>query len=232
MKCTAFLDLLFPPRCLSCLAFLSRDDGMCAACAITIPVHRSFFCGVCHARLPSPTSICHKQSPFALGAATDYDVEAVQNLIHRMKFESVKSGAVFLGYLVAHYLRFVSEDIPADLIVPIPLSSRRFKERGFNQAELISKVVSDRFLVPMETNVLKRTRESRPQSSLESYELREENIRGCFEVNEGVLVCNKRILLVDDVFTSGATAREAARVLKLAGAKKIIVVAAAAARKS
>lgn len=229
MRFSFFLDILFPPRCLSCRAFLSRDEGLCAACATTIPVHRSFFCGVCRARLPSPIARCHRAALFTLGAATDYDVEAVRRIIHETKFECVKSGAELLGHLVAHYLDLWAP-IPADIIIPVPLSRRRLKERGFNQSEIIARVLASRTGIPQEMLALTKTKNTVPQSSLRGNELREENIRGCFAVTENAIVRGKRVLLVDDVATSGATLTEAARTLTCAGAKKIIAVTAAIAR--
>ena len=112
------------------------------------------------------------------------------------------------------------------LIVPIPLHSKRRRERGFNQAELLAKTISENLgLLP--TNALERTKNTKAQAKLKKSECREENVAGCFKIKNPESVRDKNIILVDDVFTSGATMNEAVKILKENGAKRIIALVAA-----
>jgi ComF family protein len=107
------------------------------------------------------------------------------------------------------------------ILIPIPLEKKRLKWRGFNQAEEIGKNLAKALKIPILKNVLFKTRKTLPQIELSEKE-REENVRGCFLIKNKSLIENKKILLLDDIYTTGATMEEAARVLKKAGAKEII----------
>lgn len=107
-----------------------------------------------------------------------------------------------------------------DILIPIPLAKKRQKERGFNQSEEIGKELSKFLKIPLVNNALIKVRETLPQVELSGKE-REENIKGAFWCRDENMVKNKTIFLVDDVFTTGSTMEEAARVLKEAGAKKV-----------
>lgn len=109
-----------------------------------------------------------------------------------------------------------------DCIVPVPLHESRFLERGYNQSEILARMMSERIGIPMLTDVLFRTRETKRQSSLKGLE-RIENVRNAFcAYNEGVR--NKRIILVDDIYTMGETAAACADALKKGGASDIAVI--------
>jgi len=116
-------------------------------------------------------------------------------------------------------------------VIPIPLHKQRLRFRGFNQAELLAKEVAEHFSIPLETNVLERTRAVLAQAKIKNHKDRKENIKNIFKINsefikkcvkEGKnLLKNKIIILVDDVATTNATLSEAAKVLKEAGAKEV-----------
>jgi ComF family protein len=103
------------------------------------------------------------------------------------------------------------------VIIPIPLHPARYKFRGFNQSEMFAEYLADRMYLPMYTNVLIRTKYTKPQAMIEDRKLRKNNITDAFDIRE--MCKDTNILLVDDVFTTGATLREACKVLKKAGAK-------------
>lgn len=217
-------DLIYPTRCISCRKYPESRAPLCADCALKIPVHQTFFCGVCSARLPEGKKICHQDSPFILGAAADYGNETVRGLVYALKFNGVKSAAIPLGNLMVSYLKPLL--CLETVIVPVPLGKKRLNARGFNQAELIAKVVAEGVSVPV-IRALLRIRETEPQSGLRDMKFREQNVSECFAPAPEVDVSGKIILLIDDVTTSQATFREAARALKQAGARKIYAVAAA-----
>lgn len=114
-------------------------------------------------------------------------------------------------------------DLPFELIVPVPLHHQRLRERGFNQALVLGKVLSKKMGKKISARALRRTRYTIPQVQLDHSE-REKNVRGAFEVPYQRKVKDKTLLLIDDVFTTGATVNECARVLKKSGAKAVFVL--------
>ena len=111
---------------------------------------------------------------------------------------------------------------PVDVIVPVPLHPSRLHERGYNQAELIAKPLARKLRLPLGPYLLVRTRPRPPRLLLSRREERWLTVRGAYEMRKGARVDNLRVLLIDDVFTTGATLDACARVLKKAGAKSVI----------
>ena len=224
----ALLDLIFPPRCIHCHAYLEHGRALCADCRRWIVMHRTFFCGKCRARrYSSARKLCHRSFPFLLGAAGEYEDPVIKGLIRSLKFHFVRSSAAPLGAILAAYATRLKISRSYDLILPIPLSRRRRRERGFNQSELIARALSIRIGIPIDTFTLRRLRHAPPQSGLRGAVLRHANIAGSFAVVSPRAVCGRNIILLDDVVTSGATMLEAARVLRAAGARNILALAAA-----
>ena len=115
-------------------------------------------------------------------------------------------------------------DLPhVDLLLPVPLHEKRLRKREFNQSALIAKQVARHLGVPMVVNSLLRERETRPQVGLNAKE-RRKNMRNAFSVHKAGLIKGRRVMLIDDVFTTGATARECSKVLKRAGANCVFVI--------
>ena len=113
--------------------------------------------------------------------------------------------------------------VPLDVVMPVPLHTKRLRHRGFNQALLLAHGVSERFAMPLNYDNLVRTRYTRPQVELSGRE-RAENVRGAFNLIRPQDVIDKKILLIDDVYTTGATMNECAKVLKDAGAGSVTVL--------
>jgi ComF family protein len=107
-----------------------------------------------------------------------------------------------------------------DMVLPVPLHTRRLRERGFNQALLLAQGISERFAIPLVFDSLERTKFTRPQVELVGRD-RMKNVSGAFALRYPHVVHGKRVLLIDDVFTTGATMNECSRVLKLAGAQSV-----------
>ena len=179
--------------------------------------------------------LCHWDLLFALGAPFQFENSAVRGLIHTLKYGKVGAAAELLASPLADYLEKSIGDsgvkMENSVIVPVPLHRERERKRGFNQALVISNLVvekSERFRqIPVLSDALTRKRPTPSQTAMKNREEREKNVLGSFEARKPELVSGKNVFLVDDVFTSGATMREAGRVLKSAGAKKIIALAAA-----
>ena len=111
----------------------------------------------------------------------------------------------------------------ADLIVPVPLHPKRLKQRGFNQALLLARAFPE---VPLGREAVVRVRHTVPQVELKPKE-RRDNVKGAFAVPDPALVKGKNVLLLDDVYTTGATVRECAKVLRRAGARRVDVLTVA-----
>ncbi len=220
----SLLDILFPVHCLGCKE--KRDGILCQRCFSQISVNKTFFCGKCRLRLADGKRVCHKDFPFLLGAATSYSNDLVKKLIRLLKFNFVKDAAVPLGDILRFYVSKSGFELKNFVVVPIPLSAKRLRERGFNQSELVAKNFAESLGLEINTAAFVRIKNSKPQSEARDTRERMEGVRGCFIVKNESLA-GKNILLVDDVITSGSTMTEAAKTLKSAGARKIIALAVA-----
>lgn len=219
-----FLDIFFPTRCVSCGKLSPQNQALCDVCFSAIEIRSGFYCPKCGNRLPEAKSICHKTEKFILAAATSYQIDAVRELIHAFKYNGLKIAARTLEELIKKYLQKVDlREVTNQswLVLPVPLHPKKERERGFNQAASIAEILSREFKVPV-SRALVRIKNSPPQVQMKNYEERTKNLEGSFMLAVSENVKNKNIILVDDVFTSGATMREAVRVLKNGGARKII----------
>jgi len=220
-KFTNFLiDLLFPRFCFNC-----QQEGsyLCQDCQATLEILQT------HKRRQTSNL---KDLYFAL----PYQSPLIKNLIQRFKYKPfIKELAKPLASLIIEHFRLLDNKPPflAEgknfVLIPIPLEKEKLKHRGFNQAGEISKELSTFLTIPLISNCLVKTRETIPQAELTKEE-RRENIKGVFLVKNRKLVKDKKILLLDDIYTTGSTMEEAARVLKEAGAKEIIGIVVARAK--
>ncbi len=128
-----------------------------------------------------------------------------------------------MGRVLAQGCRPWLEEWKVDLIVPVPLHPKRLRWRGFNQSVLLGRELSRAFDLPLDPFVLKRKVETPPQTQL-SEEERHKNVRGAFLMNPEKSIENRSVLLLDDVYTSGATVNECSRCLKRAGANEVYVL--------
>jgi competence protein ComFC len=194
-----------------------------------------FSCPTCGRRLPQLTQRCHTAFPFALADAAPYHNPVVRELIHTLKYRGATDALVPLTALLETYLGRVTLCLPESIIVPMPLHIRKERARGFNQSEKIACILVSvlsrqpiaSYIPVLDTHALIRVKRTESQAELPSHEARLSNINGAFAVPHTASVHGKNIILVDDVFTTGATMHEAARVLKNAGAKMIVGVVVA-----
>lgn len=221
-------DIFFPPSCVACGNSTPRDL-LCTACRQSVGVFETLFCGICTARLPEGKKICHKDTPFLLGAAAPYDDDAVRALIHALKFQGIAGAAEPLAEMLGGYAARVGLDFSDFVVTPVPLSEKRARARGFNQSALIAQSFARARGLSFKEHLLVRILHRRPQSDTEDIVERRENVRNCFAAAKGAAadIQDRKIILIDDVVTSGTTFTEAARVLKTAGAKKIFALAVA-----
>lgn len=230
------LDVLFPPRplCPACQRPRRGGRGLCPECLVRIPKVAPPLCDRCGRPLrgDGPAAdglgdLCRacRWSPhmFSVARAPGVYDGALREYIHRVKFGADRALGEALGEFLAGYALRARELWPFDAVVPVPLHPQRLMERGFNQAEVLARVVASHAGRPLMTGVLERTRPTSAQARLPVHS-RRANVRGAFRVREAERLAGKRLLLVDDVLTSGATAGEAARVLLRAGAARVNVL--------
>lgn len=223
-----FLDLIFPPRCLHCRKALpDAREALCNSCTTSIPLEKTLRCGECLARIPEKKRICHKSFPYTLGAAAHYRNPAVRALVQGLKFRHAHAAAQSLGLLLSKHLESLPLRLSSFTIIPVPLSAKRERKRGYNQSVLLANALHAHLHLPILPNVLIRVKDSDPQSKIEKWKLRRENVRGVFTVARPDLLPKSNIILLDDVTTSGATFFEAATALREAGTRRILAIAAA-----
>jgi len=228
----AALDLLFPPRCPGC----GRDGErwFCAPCLNRIPGPTMPICDCCGFTLPA-TSIsprcraCLDRPPAfrrarACATYAHDDEGPLRAVLHRYKYERDLAEAAPLVRLLEERCPLAPNDY--DLVVPVPLHLSRLRWRGFNQAQLLVQTHARRHCVRVDPFALERVRATGPQVRLDAEE-RRRNVRGAFRVAHRERVAGRAVLLVDDVYTSGATADACARALLSAGARVVDVVALA-----
>ena len=211
------LDLLYPPKCPFCDKILERrDDSLCDSCQSQLPWTKEGEAG-------KPIDFCD-QHLFPL-----WYQGQVPDAVHRYKFKSAQTYALVLGSLMSQCLADRWNE-QADLVTWVPLSKRRLGERGYDQARLLAQQVSCLSGIPAEAT-LEKFRETQPQSTLSEESVRRANVQGAYRVMPGADLAGTRIILVDDVATSGATLSECAVCLRLAGAESVMALTLARARK-
>lgn len=230
----ALLDVLLPPICHMCHSFIPNADAIhiCTICHDRLPLVMSPLCPICGipftgAGLDHFCGSCLTHPPHYDTARAHFLYEgAVRDMIHSFKYNRMTHLRKPLALLTLQGMReFVTDQNP-HLIVPVPLHRSRLRERGFNQAVLLGSVLSRQLSLPIRTNVLVRTRPTEPQIELPAAE-RRSNVKGAFAVIRQESVVDKRILLLDDVMTTGSTMDECAKELKKAGAATVIAVTVA-----
>jgi ComF family protein len=232
------VDWLFPPRCRACGSWMhGRDaDYFCSSCRLSIELITHPLCPVCGRPFPDsagedhPCGACIKRAPYFVQARAwacypreELDLQPLRSVLQKFKYGRKVSLGKPLGRLMAQGCAGFLTACSAELIVPVPLHPRRLRWRGFNQSVLLARQVSRAYDKPMDPFVLLRRRETPPQTQLTEEE-RRRNVRGAFALNPEKSIKNKTILLVDDVYTSGATVNECSRTLRRGGAAAVYVV--------
>lgn len=235
---TAFLDLLFPPLCPLCGRRLDegRRDPLCGDCWRDLERLKPPFCpscGVPFGSFEAGPAVSHRcescrrrPPPFAYARSVTVYGDTVRDALHALKFRRDRTLAHPLGDLLAEEGAGVVPVAVVDYLVPVPLYPRREAERGFNQSALLARRVGRRWDIPVVEGVLRRTRPTSPQTDLSGDE-RRRNVSGAFAVRRRHAVGDRHVLLIDDIFTTGATVSECARVLLAAGAAAVGVLTVA-----
>lgn len=223
-----WLEFLFPSLCPGCDRRCERP-GFCPGCRSDLLRDASARCPGCGRELqsggPHVCGACiDRPPPFARliacsGYARTQPHAPLSRAIRRLKYDRDVSYARPLAELLAERL---AADFAYDAVVPVPLHLSRLRWRGFNQAVLIAAPLARRSGCPLQRSALERVRATQPQVGLDEAN-RRSNVAGAFRLRSGWTPRGRRILLVDDVFTTGATVRECAALLKKAGARSVDV---------
>lgn len=221
------VGLIYPPSCIACAAATGEAQALCPACWRGMGFIERPFCE----RLGTPFDVDLGGpliSPAAMAdppvferarAVCRYD-DTARELVQRLKYGDRAELSLSMGRMMAHAGRELLEE--ADMIVPVPLHRFRLWTRRFNQAALLARAIARHQDVPLAFNVLARVKRTKPQVGLTKAQ-RGENLQGAFKVPPSAKpeLEGKRIVLVDDVLTTGATANASARALLRAGAKQV-----------
>lgn len=229
---------LYPPRCRFCGDRLpGRDeDCFCIRCLGQIRVVEHPYCTICGrpfldaggddhlcgACLSGPPNFAGARA-WACYPREEIAGHPLRVVVHQFKYGRKVSLGKPLGRLMAHASKGFLGECAVDTVLPVPLHPKRLRWRGFNQSVLLAKEVSRAISIPMDSFTLYRVRETAPQTQLDE-EKRKKNVRGAFSLRPEKPVKGKRLLLVDDVYTSGATVNECSRILKQAGAREVFVL--------
>lgn len=212
------LDFFFPPRCVGCGRV---GHFVCKACLSRLPRILPPICPYCGTPQMSDIACpqCATQTLCIDFVRSPFRFEgAVRQAILELKYSGVRALAGVLASLVSDY--FVVNLLPADMIIPVPLHSKRLRQRGYNQSKLLAKELSALSGVPMDSASLARITSAMPQVRAQTTAQRKTNVADAFICQDGT-VRSRRVILVDDVCTSGATLEACARALKQGGAASV-----------
>lgn len=229
---SSLFDLVFPGKCAGCEEGGLRDPDRfwCSACRSLIQWVRSPLCTLCGKPFPkspdSPDHLCGEclLSTFQFDVARSSAVHAgaVRDSIHALKFGGRLHHVPALVQLLIELIES-APDVWEGVIVPVPLHTRRLRQRGFNQAGLLARELGRRLQRTVRFDVLQRKQWTEPQTRLNREE-RLSNVRNAFQVVLPGEVKDGRILLLDDVYTTGSTLSECAGELKRAGAREVVAL--------
>ena len=230
MRINDILDFIircvYPRRCVFCDEILEIDDKnyVCEKCSSETEWISGKVCEKCGMPINyfGMCIRCKKTKRHFDTAYSVYRYEGkVRRSIHRLKYNKRGSYARFYGKEMAHFADL--ENIPyVDYVVPVPISKSRLRKRGYNQCELLARAYC-KARKQVYLDILKRTKRTKPQNKL-NLDQRKSNVKGAFKIKDTKFdLHNKSFLIIDDIFTTGSTADECAKILKNAGAKEVYV---------
>ncbi|MBQ8299459.1 MAG: ComF family protein [Clostridia bacterium] len=201
------VGLFFPRKCIFCNEKIN-ERYTCRKCLNIIEYYKE--------RLETPDDAYYDK----LICAIKYNGNLRTRML-KFKFDSVKYFA--RGFADILFEKMVKYDVNADLIIPVPISKKRYRERGYNQSELIVKYLSKLTKIDYNRNVLIKSKNNLKQSRLPE-EQRKENVKDVYSIKNTEAIIGKNIILVDDICTTGSTVNECSKVLKNSGANRVIVL--------
>lgn len=233
---TATFDLFFPPHCFFCGTShleLRPEFFLCSPCLSELTTLPDHVCRRCAVPLPASLGTamecpnCHDESfNFSESVTLGLYADQMREAILKMKKPTQEPLTMTMGHLLADRIIQYQFESPLDIIVAVPMHWSRRIRRGINQSELLASAVSHRLKIPVSDRLLTCCRNIKKQATLSQTE-RQTNVRNAFRVSRGYDIQDARVLVVDDVMTTGATSNEIARVCRKAGAASVVVATVA-----
>ncbi len=223
------VQVLYPLRCPVCDEIVAQPgEKICLECMAKLKLLTPPWCMKCGKKTAEGEEFCpdcrERRHRFDRGRNL-YEYSCAAGPIYRFKYGGRREYADFFGEQMAEYLGEFIRNVRPDALVPIPLHKSRQAQRGYNQAELLARALGKRTDIPVRSDLLVRVRKTEPMKKLNPQE-RQNNLKKAFNI-AGNDVKLKTILVVDDIYTTGATMDEAAGVLKEAGIEKVYFAALA-----
>ncbi len=223
------LQLLFPLRCPVCDCILKYpEDKVCLECLKQLKLISPPWCMKCGKKLLLPGEYCAdcraRRHLFVQGRAL-YEYGSVSASIYRFKYGNRRECVEFYGERLVEFLGDFIRRVEPDALIPVPLHRERMRKRGYNQAELLAKEVGKRMNIPVYADYLMRVKRTTPLK-YENPEQRQNNLKKAFIIKQNDVKL-KRVIIVDDVYTTGSTMDAAAGALSAAGIQEIYYVALA-----
>ena len=229
---TGLADIIFPSRCVVCGIVLGNNERIriCSECLSRISFVKAPVCSCCglpFVNYEGTDHLCGKcissKQYFSVARSVGEFEEPLLDVIHQFKYKGKIAVGETLGRLMAEF-EYDSFSIEGySLILPVPLHQRRLKERGFNQSVILAREIAMRCPIRLDFRTLKRTIHTKPQTGLGKKQ-RSMNVKGAFEVTDRGRIDGERVVLIDDVYTTGSTIRECARVLIKNGVEEVAVL--------
>lgn len=220
-------EAIFPKYCLSCKRW---GNWCCPACLASLTYPRQLHCPDCNTTTPLG-EFCDDCTPNhnlnGLWPAQSYGNPTIRALIKGFKFSGVQDVSVYLIKLISSLMSTFNlppawHNVPRDqwYLTPVPLTNKRKRQRNFNQSEILAQELAKQLQLPY-LPTLKRIRQAKPQSEIKNEQTRTQNVKDDFIILPQADLNNKILILVDDVYTTGATMEECALLLKQAGASQV-----------
>ncbi|MGN0342923.1 MAG: double zinc ribbon domain-containing protein [Roseburia sp.] len=221
------LDILFPRRCPLCDQVIPMDRLICEPCSGKLPYLREPLCKKCGKSLSDDrTEYCRdcsrKAHSFRAGRAVFSYEGRMRESLYRFKYANRREYGAFYGEQAAILYGSWIKRCGVEAVIPVPLHRKRRQKRGYNQAEIFARELADRVGLPVRTDLVSRVVNTRPQKELD-VEQRRKNLKKAFTINRSIVQLRK-VLLVDDIYTTGSTVDAVTQVLRDAGVEEIYVL--------
>lgn len=217
------VSIIYPGHCMGCNKILNINESkwICNKCMPQFELKEYIRCSVCGRIIyhSGKCRVCNSEKIyFDKGYSLLEYKDSVRNAVRQFKYKNMKSYGKYFGDLMSDYA--VSKiNIKFDYVTAVPLHRKRLKSRGYNQAEILAKLVAIKLNTEYKKLIV-RDINTKPQNSLKKAE-RQKNIKNAFSLNKGISVKDKTILIIDDIFTTGSTINECSKVLKKNNAARV-----------
>lgn len=221
-----FLQLIYPRRCPVCDNIVTPfGEKICPRCITKLKIIEEPWCIKCGKALLQETALCRdceRQEHYFERGRSLYEYRSAALSIYRFKYGGRREYASLYASHIRRFLGPFIESVRPDMLIPIPLHRKRYRKRGYNQAEILAKEISSEMNIPVCKGAMRRIKNTSVMKMLAPSE-RRDNIKNAFIISRNSVKL-KTIIIIDDIYTTGATIDEAARALKEAGAKKVYFV--------